>query len=66
MAVCAFVILLLSLLAMLFMLYFKRELKQTISTQQMTLMRLVAQDVDDKLINTQQAIVAAAARINTP
>src|ERR1039457_2137684 len=57
MAVCAFVILFLSFLAMLSMYYFKREVKQTISAQQMTLVTLVAQGIDQKLTSAQKAVV---------
>jgi len=63
MAVCAFVILFLSLLALLFMHYFKRELKQTISVQQMTLATVVAQDIDQKLGFAQKALVADALEV---
>ena len=64
-AVCAFVILFLSLLALLFMYYFKRELKQTISVQQMTLVAVVAQDIDQKVMVAQKTL-ADIAREVTP
>ena len=48
-AVCASVILVQSLLATLILVYFKREFKQSISTQQFTMLTLVAQDIDQKL-----------------
>lgn len=63
MAVCVFVILILSSLALLSMSYFKRELKRTISAQQMTLMNVVAQGIDLKLMDAQRAIVTASSEI---
>lgn len=63
MAVCVCVILILSSLALLSMSYFKRELKRTISAQQMTLMNVVAQSIDLKLMDAQRAIVTASSEI---
>lgn len=63
MAVCVFVILILSSLALLSMSYFKRELKRTISAQQITLMNVVAQGIDLKLMDAQRAIVTASSKI---
>jgi diguanylate cyclase (GGDEF)-like protein len=63
MAVCVFVILIQSLMALLSMSYFKRELKQTISAQQMSLMTVVAQGVDQKLMDAQKTIVTASSEI---
>lgn len=63
MAVCVFVILILSFLALLSMSYFKRELKETISSQQMTLMTVVAQGIDQKLISAQKALVSVAREV---
>jgi diguanylate cyclase (GGDEF)-like protein len=59
-AVCAFVILFLSILALFFMYYFKRELKQTIAIQQMTLVTVVAQHIDQKLLAAQKLLVDIA------
>jgi diguanylate cyclase (GGDEF)-like protein len=63
MAICVFVILFLSILAVLFMQYFKHEVKQTISVQQMALVTLVAQDIDQKLTGAQKAIVDVAREV---
>jgi hypothetical protein len=60
MAVCVFVILFLSLLALLSLNYFKRELKRTLSIQQMTLVAVVAQGIDQKLISAQKALVSVS------
>lgn len=60
MAVCVFVILFLSLLALLSLNYFKRELKQTLTVQQMTLVTVVAQGIDQKLISAQTALVSVS------
>jgi diguanylate cyclase (GGDEF)-like protein len=62
-AVCAFIILFLSLLATIVLYYFKYELKQTISSQQLTLLTVVAQDIDQKLISAQKALVAVSAEV---
>lgn len=59
-AVCAFIILFLSLLATTVLHYFKHELKQTISNQQMTMLTVVAREIDQKLIAAQRAIVAVS------
>lgn len=63
MALCVCVILILSSLALLSMSYFKQELKRTISAQQMTLMNVVAQSIDLKLMDAQRAIVTASSEI---
>jgi diguanylate cyclase (GGDEF)-like protein len=60
MAVCVFVILIQSLMAFLSMSYFKQELKQTISSQQMTLMTVVAGGIDQKLRDAQKTIVTSS------
>lgn len=53
----AFFVVFLSLIILLFMYYYKRDLKQTIFTHQKTLARVVAQDIDQKLIDVQKALV---------
>lgn len=63
MAVCVFVILIQSLMALLSTFYFKQELKQTISTQQMNLMTVVVQGIDQKLEDAQKTIVTASSSI---
>jgi len=62
-AVCAFIILFLSLLTAVFLYYFKYELKQTISNQQLTLLTVVAQDIDQKLLSAQKTLVAVAQEV---
>lgn len=61
--VCAFVILVLSLLATLALGYFQHELKRSISTQQNTLLTVISQEIDQKLLDAQRAIVTASLRI---
>jgi diguanylate cyclase (GGDEF)-like protein len=63
MAVCAFVILSLSLLAILTLLYFKHELKSTISDQQNTLLTVISQDIDQKIGSAQKTIVAVSREV---
>ena len=63
MAVCVFVILFLSLLALLSMNYFKRELKQSISAQQMTLMSVISHEIDQKNLAAQKGIVAISQEV---
>lgn len=60
MAVCAFVILFQSLLATLTLVYFKREFKQCISSQQFTLLTVAAQDIDRKLKAAQNTLLAVS------
>jgi diguanylate cyclase (GGDEF)-like protein len=60
-AVCAFVILSLSLLTVVTLAYFRHELKQTISAQQDTLLTVVSQNIDQK-IGSAQKVLAAVAR----
>jgi diguanylate cyclase (GGDEF)-like protein len=50
-------------MALLSTLYFKQELKQTISTQQMNLMTVVAQGIDQKLVDAQKTIVTASSAV---
>src|SRR3954471_16806683 len=57
-AVCVFFILFQSLLAMLTLAYFKREFKQSLSSQQFTLLQVASQDIDQKLKFAQRALVA--------
>jgi diguanylate cyclase (GGDEF)-like protein len=63
MAVCAFVILFLSLLAAMSLVYFRNELKRTISDQQNTLLTVISQDIDQKLGSARKAIVAVSGEI---
>lgn len=62
-AVCAFVILVQSLLAVLCLVYFKSELKQSISTQQFTMLTLVAQDIDQKLNSAHKELIAISREV---
>ena len=64
MTVCVFVIFFLSLLATLTLVYFQHELKRSISAQQNTLLTVVAQGIDQKLMEAQKTIVAASSRIS--
>ncbi|KAB0672123.1 diguanylate cyclase [Oryzomonas sagensis] len=59
-AVCTFVILFSSLMAVASLYYFKQELKETISNQQMTLLTVVAQGIDQKLTSAQKTVVEAS------
>jgi diguanylate cyclase (GGDEF)-like protein len=59
-AVCAFVILTLSLLAIVTLVYFRHELKQTISDQQNTLLTVIAKDIDQKIGSAQKVLVAVS------
>ena len=63
MAVCAFVILFQSLLATLTLVYFKREFKQTISSQQFTLLTVASQDIDQKLKSAQNTLLAVSRKV---
>jgi diguanylate cyclase (GGDEF)-like protein len=63
MAVCAFVILFLSLLTTLTLVYFKREFKQSISSQQFTLLTLASQDIDQKLKAAQNTLLAVSREV---
>src|SRR6185369_14488689 len=63
MAVCAFVILIQSLLATLTLVYFKREFKRSISNQQFTLLTVASQDIDQKLNGAQKALLALSRQI---
>ena len=56
-AVCMFIILFSSLLAVASLYYFKQELKETISSQQMTLLTVVAQGIDQKLTAAQKTVI---------
>lgn len=64
MAVCAFVILFLSLLATLTLVYFRHELKRTISDQQNTLLTVISQDIDRKIDSARKAIVAVSGEVS--
>ncbi|GFE60100.1 sensor domain-containing diguanylate cyclase [Geobacter sp. AOG2] len=59
-AVCTFIILFASLLVVSSLYYFKQELKNTISSQQMTLLTVVAQGIDQKLTAAQKTIIEAS------
>jgi diguanylate cyclase (GGDEF)-like protein len=56
-AVCVFVVLFLSLLAIGALVYFKHELKQTITAQQFTMLTVISQNIDQKLRSSQKIIV---------
>ena len=60
---CAFVILSLSLLAIVTLVYFQHELKQTISDQQNTLLTVISQDIDQKIGFSQKVLVAISREI---
>jgi len=62
-AVCAFVILSLSLLAVVTLVYFRHELKQTITDQQNTLLTVIAQNIDQKIGAAQRTLVAVSREI---
>ncbi len=64
MAVCAFVILFQSLLATLTLVYFKREFKQSISSQQFTLLTVASQDIDQKLKAAQNTLLAESREVS--
>lgn len=64
MAVCAFIILFQSMLATLVHYYFKHELKRTLSEQQNTLLMVISQDIDQKLIAAQKAIAAVSREVS--
>lgn len=59
-AVCTFIILFSSLLAASALYYFKLELRETISNQQMTLLSVVAQGIDQKLTAAQKTVIEAS------
>lgn len=63
-AVCAFLLLFQGIAATLTFSYFKRELKQTISAQQFTLLRTMASSIDQKLITSQRVLVDVARQIS--
>ncbi len=58
--VCTFIILFSSLLAVSSLYYFKQELKETISSQQMTLLTVVAQSIDQKLTTARNTVIEAS------
>jgi len=64
-ALSVFVVLFQSALAMLALVYFKRELKQTITDQQFTMLTVIAQNIDQKLKSSQKIIVEVS-RYVTP
>ncbi|MFZ2949610.1 MAG: diguanylate cyclase [Desulfuromonadaceae bacterium] len=63
MAVCAFVILFLSFLAIATLAYFRHELKRTISAQQNTLLTVISQDIDQKIGSARKTMVAVSSEI---
>lgn len=63
--VCAFLIVFQAVLSALTFFYFKRELKQAITTQQFTLLTVVTQNIDQKLSSSLKIIVDVA-RFVTP
>ncbi len=56
-AVCVFVVLFLSLLAAGALVYFKHELRQTITAQQFTMLTVIAQNIGQKLKHSQQVVI---------
>ena len=56
-AVCAFLFLFQAVLATLTFFFFKQEFKQTISSQQFTLLTSLVQNIDHKLLASQKVIV---------
>lgn len=65
MTVCCFLMLFQAVLATLIFFYFKQEFKQSISSQQFTLLTVVTQNIDQKLTSSQQVIVDVS-RFVTP
>ena len=65
MAVCAFVILSLSLLTIVTLVYFRHELKQTISAQQDTLLKVIAQEIDRKIGSTQKVLLSVSREVTS-
>ncbi len=64
-AVCVFLILFQAALATMIYFYFKREFKHSISDQQFTLLTVVSQNIDQKLLSSQRVIVEVS-RLITP
>ena len=56
-AVCIFVVLFLSLLGMGTLVFFKHELKQTITAQQFTMLTVIGQNIDQKLRSSQKILL---------
>jgi len=56
-AVCVFMVLFLSLLAMGTLAFFKHELKQTITAQQFTMLTVISRNIDQKLRSSRKVIV---------
>lgn len=63
--VCLFLVLFQAVLATLIFFYFKREFKQSISAQQFTLLTVITQNIDQKLLSYQKAIIDVS-RFVTP
>ena len=58
--VSLFVTMVISILALSALWYFEGELKNTISKQQFTLVSTMAEEIDSKILNAQQELVAVA------
>ncbi len=62
-AVGIFLILFQAVLALVVFVYFKREFKQTLSKQQQTLLTVVTQSIDQKLLASQRIVVDVARQL---
>ncbi len=62
-AVCVFVVLFQSLLAVLALVYFKRELQQSITDQQFTMLTVISQNIDQKLRSSQRILVDVSGHV---
>ncbi len=62
-AVCVFVVLFQSLLAVLALVYFKRELQQAITDQQFTMLTVISQNIDQKLRSSQRILVDVSGHV---
>lgn len=62
-AVCVFVVLFQSLLAVLALVYFKRELQQAITDQQFTMLTVISQNIDQKLRSSQKILVDVSGHV---
>jgi len=61
--VCFFVVMFQSLLALMALMYFKHELKQTITNQQFTMLTVIGQNIDQKLKSAQKIISDVSAHV---
>src|SRR5512133_1790083 len=64
-AVCAFLILFQAVLAVLTYFYFQRELQQSVTSQQITLLTVVSHTIDQKLLSSLKVVVDVS-RLVTP